>query len=248
MSKKKMLFSNSHGFLTNLVGYYPLNGNANDFSGKGHNGTYNSSFVSFTSAKVSLGAVFSKNIDSKITVTDNNDFSFTNGSNDLSFSLSLWVRLNSSGGNVALKNHFLIGKYLYIAPTSEWIFYIVNNKIRISLQDKSSGAYLLKETTNILNELQYYHLSCSYDGTGYSGIKIYINGVEASYDNLSLGTYTGMANGTLNLTIGNSSQISVINNVTSGIIDEVAIWKNRELTATEVLELYNKGNAGLPII
>ena len=33
-----------------------------------------------------------------------------------------------------------------------------------------------------------------------------------------------------------------------GLIDELEIWKNRELTATEVLELYTKGNAGNPII
>lgn len=35
---------------------------------------------------------------------------------------------------------------------------------------------------------------------------------------------------------------------TRGLIDELAIWKNRELTATEVAELYNKGNSGNPII
>jgi hypothetical protein len=58
-----------------------------------------------------------------------------------------------------------------------------------------------------------------------------------------------MPNGTNIARIGQSSWASLeITLKHRGLIDELAIWKNRELTATEVAELYTKGNLGNPII
>lgn len=220
----------------NLVAYYPFEGNGNDMVNY-YNGSYNSSVVGFTTGKNLQGASFIKNINSKITIPNNGDLSFTTGVNDLPFTISLWVKINSTG------NHFLIMKYLNADTNSEWAFYIVSNKIRGLIMDKNTNnTYILKETTLVLNNLQLYHLCLTYDGVnGYNGMKIYVNGIQQTCINLSLGTYTGMKSGLLPMTIGNSSQTTINNNVTDGVIDELAIWKNRELMVTEVLELYNSG-------
>lgn len=245
MIAKNYIFGRKYGanFLDGLVAYYPFEGNANDMVNS-YNGSYNSSFVGFTTGKILQASSFIKNINSKITIPNNGDLSFTNGINDLPFTISLWTKINSNG------NHFLILKFLNTNTNSEWGFYIFGNKVRGLIVDKNTNnTYILKETTLGLNTIQFYHLCLTYDGVnGYNGMKIYVNGIEQTCINLSSGTYTGMKSGLLPMTIGNSSQTANNAFVTDGIIDELAIWKNRELTATEVLELYSKGNAGTPII
>jgi hypothetical protein len=75
----------------------------------------------------------------------------------------------------------------------------------------------------------------------------YINGVAQTTTNTTTGSYVRMNNTGAITRIG-SNISTAANTAQLGITDEIAIWKNRELNATEILELYNKGNAGLPLI
>ena len=59
MVAKNYIFGRKYG--TNLVAYYPLNSNANDFSGKGHNGSLVGS-PTFTAGKISNAINFGNRI------------------------------------------------------------------------------------------------------------------------------------------------------------------------------------------
>lgn len=232
----------NQGLNKRLVAYYSFNNNnANDSLGN-HNGTVVGT-PTFVSGKVGNAIDFVNNDSlNNITIPDSNDFSFTDGTNDLPFSMSFWVNItaNSSVGNV------IISKRGTVAGNSEWQFTIFNisgflqftkiDKTNLSIQQNARHNTTLSLST-------WYHFVITDNGTKtFSGMKIYINGVSVSLiDNSVGGTYTGMGNSTVALTLGNATQGFATTIKHRGLIDEVAIWKNRELTAAEVTQIYNSG-------
>ena len=62
-----------------------------------------------------------------------------------------------------------------------------------------------------------------------------------------LGTYTGMTASSNNLVIGTRSWAVGVSEL-NGQLDEVKIWKGRELSQTEVTELYDLENAGTSVL
>ena len=70
-------------------------------------------------------------------------------------------------------------------------------------------------------------------------MKLYKNGTEAVKSSYLAGTYVKCTNIGSNTAFGVGEWFN--GNYLNGILDEVAIWKNRELTSLEVAELYNSG-------
>lgn len=248
MSKKKMFFSKSIEFLTGLVGYYPLNSNANDFSGKGYNGTQVGT-LTYESGKVGNAINFGNNDNlNYIDIADNNDFSFTNGTTDVPFTISLWVKFFS----FSIVGNWFLSKRNTITGGDEWQLAFAESRVTFAKFQFNSSAYqMIRSSLNPFLLNTWYHLCYTDNGSGAVGSgKLYINGVLDTNINQNVGgTYTRMNNGTSITRIGRNSWNIDDNRLKHrGLIDELAIWKNRELTATEVLELYNKGNAGNPII
>jgi hypothetical protein len=252
MVAKNYIFGRKYGsnFLTNLVGYYPLNSNANDLSGKGYNGTAINS-PTYGTGKVGNAINFGNDpVLRYINVADNNDFSFTNGTTDVPFSISLWVNLtaNSSTGSWFINKTSALND-----GNAEWQFIFFNNRVRfVKFQFNNSSIIQLIETPiNPLSFNNWFHFVYTDNGSGSVGSgKIYRNGILFTEINQNIGgTYTRMNNGS-NLTRIGMNSWSPPSQVFKhrGLIDELAIWKNRELTATEVAELYTKGNLGNPII
>jgi len=104
-------------------------------------------------------------------------------------------------------------------------------------------------TTSGLSTSTWYHVCITDSGTAnINDCKIYINGSLAGVTRTTIGTYTRMNNGTAITRIGMAAWAANPDLKHRGLIDELAIWKNRELTSTDVLGLYTKGNTGLPII
>jgi len=87
---------------------------------------------------------------------------------------------------------------------------------------------------------QWYHLAAVFDGSGATNTdraKIYVNGVERSL------TFSGsIPSSTADLS-GYSFSLSRPSDDFDGVMDEVAIFNNA-LSASEILDLYNKGLAG----
>lgn len=232
--------------IENLVAYYPFNSNANDFSGKGYNGSLIGS-PTFVSGKVSNAINFENDTVLRyVDIPDNNDFSFTNGTTDVPFSISLWVNFSS----FSTSGNWLINKRNSTSSGDEWQFCYTYSRLFFSkFQFNNNSIYQEVGTyINPFNLNTWYHICYTDNGSALtSGCKLYINGVLSNTVQSGSGVYTRMNNGTSPTKIGLSWNLSA-NLKHKGLIDELSIWKNRELTATEVLELYNKGNAGLPII
>jgi hypothetical protein len=251
MVAKNYIFGRKYGsnFLTNLVGYYPFNSNANDLSGKGYNGSVINS-PTYGTGKVGNAIDFVNDAVLRyINVADNNDFSFTNGTTDVPFTISLWVNLTSfsSTGN------WFISKRGLTSGTDEWQFAYAEGRLRFAKFQFNNNS-IFQNIQSSLNPFllnTWYHICYTDSGSGAIGSgKIYINGsLNAPINTNSGGTYTRMNNGTNVTRIGMNSWFPQETNFKHrGLIDELAIWKNRELNATEVAELYTKGNLGNPII
>ena len=250
MIAKNYIFGRKYGanFLNGLVGYYPLNSNANDFSGKGHNGFLASS-PTFTAGKISNAINFGNNANlNYVDIADNNDFSFTNGTTDVPFTIAMWVNLTAT----SITGNFFINKRGTTSGTDEWQFIFLGDRVRfVKFQFNNNAIY--QEILSSINPFSlntWYHICYTDSGNASVGSgKLYINGVSNVAINQNVGgTYTRMNNGTNLTRIGINSWAASPALKHRGLIDELIIYKNRELTATEVLELYTKGNAGTPII
>ena len=243
------IFGRKYGanFLTNLVAYYPLNSNAND-SINGYNGTLVGS-PTFTSGKVLNAINFGNDATARyFNIADNNDFSFTNGTNDVPFTISLWVNFSSfsSTGN------WLISKRAGLTYQDEWQFVFGEGRVGFTkFQFNNNAIYqIIQSSLNPFSLNTWYHICYTDSGNASVGSgKLYINGVANVAINQNVGgTYKIMNTGPSITRVGQFAFNTDTNLKHKGLIDELAIWKNRELTATEVLELYTKGNAGTPII
>jgi len=247
MSKKKMLFSRSSGspFLANLSAYYPLNSDANDYTGVNNGVPY---LITYGSGKVGNAAIFAKNIvHTYIDIPDNDSLSFTNGGGvDVPMTICMWV-------NMSLINtgNWFINKRGATSGTDEWQFAYFSNKIIFGRYDRVSNSIYqeIKSSASLLSLNTWYHIAVTDDGSkNINNMKMYLNGSLITTTKTSAGVYTGMPNGTYKVKMGRASWDNNPALAHDGKLDEVAIWKNRQLTDAEVLEAYNLGNAGTPLI
>tara|TARA_R110000744_G_scaffold376446_1_gene490694 strand:+ start:81 stop:836 length:756 start_codon:yes stop_codon:yes gene_type:complete len=195
------------------------------------NGIVASSVGGATSFTNTLSTSFD-GVDEFITCGDSDDFSFGNGTTDLPFSVSFWLKLNSS-----------IDSQVYISknrggPRREWtIGSFSTNKIQIALNNQGGNSEQSIDSTTSLNDNQWYSVICTYSGVGgssaYQGLKIYINGVLETPTNIVSGTYTAMSNTVAPLTIGRYMAGNVY---TNGLIDEPAIF-DTELNQTQITSI-----------
>lgn len=144
------------------------------------------------------------------------------------FSFSFWVNPNTLGNKNLLQK--------WTGFNTGWIIFMFGDKIRFALTNTVTTNSLRVETVNSLTTSMQ-HISISYDGTkDVSGVNIYFNGVNQSLTTLD-NTLTGSTSTSASFEMGrNISSIGWYD----GIIDEVALFE-KELTSSEVTELYNSG-------
>ena len=249
MIAKNYIFGRKYSanFLDGLVAYYPLNSNAND-SINGYNGTQVGT-PTYTSGKVSNAINFGNDTNLRyFEVADNNDFSFTNGTTDVPFTIAMWVHFSSFN----FIGNWLISKRGGVTGNDEWQFVFAEGRVIFTkFQFNNNSIYqTIQSSLSPLSLTTWYHVCYTDSGSASVGSgKLYINGVANVAINQNVGgTYTRIGNGSSITRVGQITLNTNTNLKHRGLIDELAIWKNRELTATEVLELYSKGNAGTPII
>jgi len=232
-------------YTDNLVASYSFDTDFSDYTGNNDLTASGDAIAGVTGGKVSDCAELDGNNDYTI-AADSDDFSFTNGTNDLPFSISLWANFNTipSGSSISLFN-----KSNLFSGNGEYIFTYINNQIAFGLysngvfQDNIETKISFAPIINVWN-----HITVTYDGSAiFGGIKIYINGVSQAITNSSTGTYVGMVNGSKPFHVG-SRGWSPSTGEFDGKLDELHIWKNRELTSAEVLDIYNTENAGNSIL
>ena len=235
----------SASFKNLLVAAYKFENNGNDSHTGGYNGTVGvGTTFSTANAVDGLAAQFTVTTTTRITIPDNNVFSFTTSTGtgngvDKPFSIKANIRIN----NYATLNG-IFSKYSGANDnTSEYLFYVRTNG-RLALLMLYRGAvannFLLLETTATIPTGSVQNVVVAYDGSGsVNGISFWINNVlskvsiPGTTNNASVGTYLSMGNTALTPVIAASALGSV---KFVGTIDELYIF-NAALTATQVATL-----------
>lgn len=211
----------------NLIAGYRLEGNVLDWSGNGYNGTP----VGTPTPVYIPGGMFGQAIDfntsgnSGFYITNNSVFSFTTGSADKPFTIDFWLYFNA-----IVTNNFIIEKR-NILDSLEYELVISSNILYMILYNQlSSSVYLGVGINNPFSLTTWYHVAVTYSGSGaYTGIKLYLNGKILSTTNYSVGVYSAMGIGTVNVHIGQSLLPFRVN----GKMDEIHFY-NKALTEGEI--------------
>ena len=226
-------------FTTNLVASYNFDADFTDYTGN-HPLTSSGNVTAGTAGGVvSNCSDFGGTLSDFLEALDSDDFSFTDGVSDLPFSVSMWVNFD------VVANSWFFDKR-GTSPNDEYQITYYSGSFAIALASQGGFAAYLNATYAITPVVgTWYHLTWTYDGSGtFAGIKLYIDGVSQALTNISVGTYVGMSNGTAVARFGKFTDSSPFN----GKMDETHIWKNRELTAAEVTDIYTTELAGNSIL
>jgi hypothetical protein len=242
MSKKFTYYGSLQSaspLLADLVAWYNFNNNVLDATPNAHNGTEVGS-PSYVTGIIGNAINFQNdNTLRYVTVADSDDFSFTDGVNDLPFSISFWVQ------NLALSStaNYYICKRL--SNAAEYIVTYSSNRINFTIYSQGNNLININ-VQSIMNPFglsTWAQIVVTYDGSGLaSGMKIYVNGVDVSDTTSMSGTYVRMNNTPAQLWFGNAEFGSIQQRKHRGYMDLLGVWKDRELTPSEVTQLYNTGS------
>lgn len=213
----------SDPFIVSQVAHYPLDSNANDLI-NGINGT--STSINYGNAgKIGNCATFS-GTSSLILLPDNDNLSFGSGS----FSINFWLYPTQTGGSwiFSKRNSTGVREYdiYYTGPTIIIILHGIVGSI--------SRIINAQVTYNAWNMITFTFAG----GIVATNIKGYLNGnLITSGSSPTVAGYTGMPNTVATVKFGRLGEAA--NNQLVGRLDQTRIWKGRELSASEITEIYN---------
>lgn len=242
MHRRSLFLNGRRKLIHYLVGYYKFNGNLLDSANNPSN------LVSipnpmYINAKLGLGFDFnSTSINGQALRTSGTKYRFTDGTNDLPFSLSFWMVYRGGGSSF----RHIFGRNNYGSSigetTAEYRIAIETGRlsvVKFSLGNRNNSIGIF--TTAIIPTDTMMHITITDNALG--STLIYINGV--------LQTTTSMNNGTgfdkfgivsANEGFGNGLGTANNNFVFYGILDDFAIFKGYTLTKDDIDWIYNAGN------
>jgi hypothetical protein len=221
-----------------LVAFWPFNGNANDESGNGNNGTVNGATLT-SDRNGNINSAYSFNginfnhiaIPSDSSLDLVNDFSISCWFNsNLMYNQSSTVRsiLMKGGDGVGMPNGYAYGIWGGITGTNSQVG-VVNFQAQpygtsITYPSNSSGLVMINN---------WYNYTVTYTKND-STLKYYINNglVDVKYLNFNIGYNTNP------LWIGSQQSIYSTTKTFDGTLDDIGIW-NRALSQQEITNLYN---------
>jgi hypothetical protein len=230
-------------FTASMVASYNFNSDFTDYTGNHDLTAIGPPKAGVPGGVVSDCAEFDGSSD-YLTAADSDDFSMTDGVSDVPFSISLWVNYDtipSSGSKRIVSKWGPSGfEWTLVRTSSSTLVFAISDGVNTANQ-------IRVEKTLSFSQSTWYNYIITYDGSGLaSGIEFYINGVDGNFPSETRGTYNGTSNTSQNLII--ATEDGDLTKTLDGKIDELHIWKNRELTPTEVLTIYNTENAGKSIL
>ena len=206
--------------LCGLVAYYPFNGNANDESGNGHDGTPSGAALTEGIGGDPDGAYSFDGIDDKLDVPDSPELNLVNA-----ITISAWIKPAHEWvqeGRIVCKRY----------DTWGWGYALQLTGTR-ELDTWLSGSNHATSTSTVPLDT-WTHVAVT-GGAADGKIRLYIDGVQDGE-----ATQTGaLSPSGYGLRIGAQSQRSDIKSVFHGSIDEVRIY-NRALSESEIQVLYNE--------
>ena len=201
-----------------LVGWWPFNGNANDESGNGNNGTVNGATLTMDrNGQVNKAYSFNN---SSILVPNSNSLQINN-----QFTLSIWINANSFPSPVST----IFSKGPDLTPFT-WIFYINTSGFGgISVQDNIVGGGCGTGNTIAYSTNNWINLTSVIDG---NTSKFYVNGVLDNTMNCSSSIYQNA----YDVCFGKMNH-PTFHYYWDGKLDDIGIW-NRALSQQEITALY----------
>jgi hypothetical protein len=224
--------------INGLVGWWPFNGNANDESGNGNNGTINGATLTTDRFGVVNNAFGFDGINSFIEIINSNSIQPANA-----ISISAWTLIepNQSFGNFTR----IISK-IQSEPQNFATYQLITGasselgKTGVTIRTGSGNSQLTQgvyawsgtNSNNIVSQWQ--HIVGTYDG---STLKFYQNGILISETAITGGLFYDSGN--LWFGKGKSGAFAPGSDIFfKGKIDDIGIW-NRALTECEIADLYN---------
>ena len=218
-----MLAGNAYADLNDgLVAYYPFNGNANDESGNGNDGTVFGATLT-TDRFGNVDSAYRFDGDDWIDVPD--DPSFTLGSDP--FTIATWIQFDSLG------SYYLMGHDEGENNQNKWIFWAHNSGFLFHVNSPSTGGYNPVTYDAWEPEInQWYHLVVKRSGDDFM---LYLDGslVATGADSRPI------PDPNTSFQIG-TAEGGHPERVFKGLIDDIRIY-NRALSDAEIQELYNDG-------
>lgn len=247
--------------LTNLRGWWDLQGDVNDKSGNSNDGTNsNATLISNSysaespfkprikdiatpkdAVQLADGSTSFDGTDDYISIPDDNSLSFGDGSSDSAFSLSAWIKMDDA------TKFKIFAKGIY-NTNAEYVMEVnSDDKLRLILYDEDVADTVeiaMYNTAITSYEGQWIHVCATYNGVGgtsaNAGIKLYINGSNVATTLSDAGTYVSMVNGSADVHIGRDGS-----DYANGSIANATIHSS-ELTHSQVIELmFTEKYAGL---
>src|SRR6266446_2348635 len=204
----------SQSFLRNgLVAYYPFNGNADDESGNGNQGTVSGATISTDRFGIPNGAYYFAGDGSDISISDSPSLDITNA-----LTLSAWIKIEAGGvaqPRILEKHVFDLG----LSDTSG------TPQLFLNIQNYPSGGASI--ITAPLHSGQWIFVAGTYDR---QTLRLYTNGILAAQ---TIATVPIDVN---SLPIGIGQNLESGADWFKGYIDDVRIY-NRALSSTEVAQL-----------
>ena len=220
-----------------LVGWWPFNGNTNDESGNGNNGTNNGATLSTDRNGVSNRAFNFDGKTSFIEVANNSSLNLNSN-----FTISSWFNSDSMydvPGTVKM----ILSKHRNGLSTDGYVYGIWNNNysttkrgmINFSGAPKFTTDAYPKDSVGDVYVNKWYHYVVTYDVSN-SELKYYLNGSLIDTKTIAYSISTN----TLNVIIGAEWTISgsTKKSFFNGKIDDIGVW-NRVLNSQEINQLYN---------
>ena len=233
------------GFADSLSAAYQFESNFNDFT-TNHNATAIGTVTNSATGKVGNCATFDGTTD-YLSVASHSDLSFGDGIVNYAAGITAWINLDTLSG---VDGAVIANKRGGTSGTDEWILSVFGGEVYFTVYDKdSNGDRIAKRTTTTpITTGSWIHVAVTWDGTPSSaGINIYINGSLATSTDNSAGTFVLTNNGGANVVIGTRGWDTAAGEV-DGKIDELKIYKDRELTAGEISSMYTSENAGTSVL
>jgi hypothetical protein len=218
-----------------LVGWWPFNGNANDESGNGNNGTVNGATLTSDRNGVTNKAYNFDGIDDFIEVDINTTL-------PIGLSISVWI--NSNLPNSQFEHKGIVWSRLSGPspnppfPANQATGIMIHPDGILCTASDGNSIVQIQDTGQFYNDASWFHLVFTYEAN--SGLtKIFVNGIETiSMQSLNLSPIDLAYN---TIKIGKDEITGYGNRHWNGLIDDIGIW-NRALSEVEIATLFSGCN------
>lgn len=207
---------------TNTIAYWKLDGNSNDATGNGNNGSNTSITYNTGNGKINQGAGFG----GSSVINTGNVFTIAATT---SFTFACWMKSTNTS-----TTQFLMGKYG--GNTEAYILLNSSNHAFAQLRGTNGSGESSIEGSNNIADGNWHHIVYVRDVAN-TQLLLYVDGVSAATPVTDSTSGTIDAGDTFYLGKRNNSDLPY-----TGDLDEIGVWL-RPLSATEVVRLWANGGA-----